>query len=313
MHTEDIRTVVIAGAGTMGHSIAQVFATGGYSVVLTDSSEDALRRAEKTIKSNLETLAEYGEQNSDIDEIMNNMVFTIDSENAFSQGDFLLEAVYEEAEVKREVFRQMDRWAPPHAILASNTSFLNIFEIVETERPGRVLIAHWYAPAHIMPLVEVVRGPDTEDECCEVVMELLRKVGKRPVFIPVFIEGFIVNRFQAAIRGVIEEFLSAGICSPEEIDLAVRAGLAVRMPVLGVLQKLDFVGLDLVERIQKNKGVECPFISEKVRRGDLGIKSGKGIYDYSSKTPEEVLRLRDRYCLEVIALMDRLDLWKGID
>ncbi|MBE0557156.1 MAG: 3-hydroxyacyl-CoA dehydrogenase family protein, partial [Proteobacteria bacterium] len=246
----DIRNVTIVGAGTMGHSLALSFAQAGYRVLLHDLNDEILIKAKRLIAANLRTLTEAGlldagEQSPALDRIRVTASIVEAAENA----DFVIEAVSEDAAVKKAIFRTLDEVCPPGAILASNTSYLDIFQFVETGRPDKVLITHWFAPPHIVPLVEIVRGPRTSGETVDRVRTLLIALGKQPIVISKFLPGFIANRLQSAMTNEALFLLDNGYATPDEIDIAVKSGFGLRIPVLGAVKRMDYGGLDLAQKI----------------------------------------------------------------
>ena len=165
MPTTKIKNVAVIGAGTMGHSLAQAFAQGGCNVWLSDVREEILNKAKSLISSNLKTLAELDMLNrKEPAAVLGRIQTTTRIETAAEKAEFVIEAIIEDPAAKKEMFAALDRICPPQAILASNTSYLDIFKFVETGRPDKVLITHWFAPPHLVPLVEVVKGPRTSPE-----------------------------------------------------------------------------------------------------------------------------------------------------
>jgi 3-hydroxyacyl-CoA dehydrogenase len=303
----EVKRAVVVGAGTMGHSIAQVFAQNGIETGLVDVREEPLERAMRLIRFNLETLADYGSVNrEEIPAILGRITPSTDLARAAEEADFAIEAVVELPEVKKAVFQQFERVCPDGAILASNTSSLDVFSIVgEIHRPERLLITHWFAPPHIIPLVEVVPGPQTSPEAMDIAVGLMHRLGKKTVVLKQFVPSFIVNRIQQMIFFGVLEIMKNGWASPEDIDLAVKASLGVRLPVVGAVQTLDFTGLDLVDIMLKNAlGQAPPFIADPVAKGHLGVKSSKGLYDYGGRSEEEILRKRDK---RYLAVLDQLE------
>lgn len=296
-----IRTVTIIGAGTMGHSLAQVFAQGGYSVRLHDVREEILARARELIASNLQTLVETGSlEEGQQAAVLNRIETTTKIEAAVRDTDFVIEAIVEDEKAKKELFRTLDAICPPHAILASNTSYMDIFKFVETGRPDKLLITHWFAPPHIVPLVEVVRGPGTSRQTVDRVKRLLIRVGKRPIVISRFLPGFIANRLQSAMTHEVLHLLDNGYATPEEIDLAARAGFGLRIPILGLVKRMDYAGLDLTQKVIGNATYQIPpqrtrskAVDERVARGRLGVKSGGGFYEYGGRSTEAIMKERD--------------------
>jgi len=297
----EIRNVAIIGAGTMGHSLAQVFAQGGYDVWLNDVTDEILGRARKLIASNLDTLIELGiVEKIRKEPILNRIHNTAKLEEAGEKADFVIEAIIEDQAAKKEIFSRLDKICPPGAILASNTSFLDIFRFVETKRPDKVLITHWFAPPHIVPLVEIVKGPQTSQETVDAAKALMIKIGKKPIVITKFLPGFIANRLQAALGGEVFNLLDQGYASAEEIDVATKASFGLRMPILGTVKYLDFAGLDLIQKIRSNQAYKTPprdtrsrTVDQLVSEGKLGVKTGSGYYQYGGRSTEEIMKERD--------------------
>jgi len=307
-----IKRIVVVGAGTMGHALAQTFAQGGYPVALVDVKGEILDRAMSLIASNLRTLEDLKlldrRKGSEIIERIHPLTSL---EEGARDADLAIEAISEEPGAKAELFGRLERLCPPRTILASNTSYLNVFEFKTLKRLKKIIITHWYAPPHIIPLVEVVKGPRTSRETVETMKNLLVKLGKKPVVVDRFIPGFIVNRLQRALAREIFHLLDNGYATAEDIDTAVKASLGVRIPILGVVQRYDFAGIDLAYQFMENPSIHLVSedkISETVRRlvdrGFLGVKSGKGFYDYPGQTLEEIMRDRD---IKLIKLKNYLE------
>ncbi|MCD6570632.1 MAG: 3-hydroxyacyl-CoA dehydrogenase family protein [Deltaproteobacteria bacterium] len=308
MDSRDVKSVVIVGAGTMGHSIAQVFAQAGIDVGLVDINKGALERALRLIKSNLKTLADFGRISSvEIPKILERIHPSTDLAVAAQETDFALEAVVEVPDVKREVFRQLDELCSKDTILASNTSTLDVFSIADIRQPSRLVVSHWFAPPYIIPLVEVVPGPKTSSEVITFTANLMERLGKRPVIMKRFVPSFIVNRIQQAIIITVMEMLENGWATPEDIDLAVKTSLGVRLPIVGAVQTLDFTGLDLIYDIQNSVGMAVGLIKERVEQGHLGVKTSKGIYDYGGRSEEEILQKRDELYLKMLNYLEDIN------
>jgi len=302
-----IRNVTIVGAGTMGHSLAQVFAQAGYKVWLHDIQEEILARAKNLIASNLQTLVEMGLlAKNQIPPILERIHPTTRMEEAGGNADFVIEAVIEDAAAKKEVFKSLDRVCPPGAILASNTSYMDIFQFVETKRPAQVLITHWFAPPHIVPLVEIVRGPETSQQSVDIAKTLVLNAGKKPILLSKFLPGFIANRLQSALGNEVLFLLDNGYASAEDIDMATKASFGLRMPVLGLVKRMDFTGLDLTQKILSNATYKIPpqqvrskTVDALVARGKLGVKTGGGYYEYGGRSTEEIMKERDRKLIQL--------------
>jgi len=171
---------------------------------------------------------------------------------------------------------------------------------VETGRPEKVLITHWFAPPHIVPLVEIVRGPKTSQETVDTVKASLLKLGKKPIVITKFLPGFIGNRLQSALGNEVLHLLDNGYATPEDIDIATKASFALRMPILGLVKRMDFTGLDLSQKIISNATYKVPpqrtkskSVDRLVEQGKLGVKTGSGFYEYGGRSTEEIMKERD--------------------
>jgi len=297
----EILNVTVVGAGTMGHSLAQAFAQGGFNVWLNDVQEAILSKARSLIASNLMTLVELGVlPKNQQTPIFNRIQTTTNIEEAGKEADLVVEAIIEDAGAKKEMFRTLDKICPLQAILASNTSYMDIFKFVETKRPEKVLITHWFAPPHIIPLVEIVCGPKTAPETVDVVKALLVKLGKKPIVLSRFLPGFIANRLQSALGNEVLFLLDNGYATPEDIDEATKASFGLRIPILGLVKRMDFTGLNLTQKIISNRLYEPPqpqgkskTVDRLMAQGKMGVKSGSGFYDYGGRSTEEIMKERD--------------------
>lgn len=271
MDYNDVKRAVVVGAGVMGHSIAHVFAQAGIEVNLVELDEAVLEHAMDLMKTNLETLAEFKKiSGDDIPGILARIHPSTDLAGGADGVDFAVETVAEVPDVKREVFSRLDQFCPGDTVIASNTSSLDIFSIAQITRPERLVVAHWFAPPHIIPLVEVAPGPETSQEVVEFTANLMKGLGKKTVIMREFVPSFIVNRIQHSISQAVWEMLEKGWATPEEIDLAIKLSLGIRLPIVGVVQTNDFTGLDLIYDIMKGRGGVSPLVEEKVKQGHLG-------------------------------------------
>lgn len=313
MDPQEVKRVAVVGAGTMGHSIAQVFAQTGIDVNLADVREEVLTHSLHLVRGNLKTLVEYGKVDSkDVPSILSRIHVTTDIAVAVRDVDFALEAVVEIPEVKKKLFTQLEEFCPKRAVLASNTSGLEIFKIIEVKDPSRTVVAHWFAPPHIIPLVEVVPGPQTSPETLQFTVGLMTRIGKKPIVMRQFVQRFIVNRIQNAIAFTALEMIANGWAKAEDVDLAVKSSIGIRMPIIGVLQSLDFTGLGLVNDINKSLGLKIPIIEEAVKEGHLGASTSKGIYDYGGRTEEEILRKRDTLFLKMLDHLENIGAFQPV-
>jgi len=313
MDHNNVKRAVVVGAGVMGHSMAHVFAQAGIEVNLVDLNEKVLQHAMDLMKGNLETLAEFKKISGyDIPGILARIQPTTDLAGGAEGVDFAVEAVAEVPDVKREVFSQLDQFCPGNTVIASNTSSLNIFRIEQITRPERLVVAHWFAPPHIIPLVEVVPGPKTSQEVVEFTANLMKRLGKKTVIMKEFVPSFIVNRIQHSVSRAVWEMLEKGWATPEEIDLAIKLSLGIRLPIVGVVQTTDFTGLDLIYDIMKGEGRVSPLVEEKVKQGHLGVKTSKGVYDYGERSEAEILKKRDRLYLKLLDYLEGIKAFEPV-
>jgi 3-hydroxybutyryl-CoA dehydrogenase len=303
----DIKKVGIFGAGTMGPGLAQVFASAGFQVALWSRTEATLCKARSVIQANLATFAERGMvARESIPEILGRISPTTAVAEAAEGAHLILETIVENADAKRALFEQLDALCSDEVVFTSDTSYLDIFELIPGGRLSRAAITHWFAPPQVIPLVEVVRGAQTGDATVDLLVGLIKQVGHVPIVMEKFVPGFCINRL---LRGIGREafyLLDNGYITPEQLDVAVKASIVPRAMVVGVVQRYDFTGLDLAYNNLQNKAfVDAPVddhpsgLAERVERGELGAKSGKGFFDYGERTLEEVLHERDAAMLDV--------------
>jgi 3-hydroxybutyryl-CoA dehydrogenase len=308
-HREDdvMREVAVIGAGTMGHAIALVFAIGGHRVRLTDTNKVTLSRAPALMSTALETLAEGGEVSPEQQSGLGQSVRLCDTlDEAVGGADLVIEAIIETEDAKRDLYAQLDVLMGADAILASNTSQLDIFPLVPEALKARTLIAHWYTPPYLVDLIDVVGGPGTDPAAIESVRATLAAMGKAPLVFGKFVPGYIANRIQAAIAAEVYSLLDAGLVTPEEVDLSVVHGLALRLPVIAVLAKADFTGLPLVNMVLTNGSYTPPppptrseTLETLLAQGRTGVMAGKGFFDWGDAGPEALFRERDRRLLKL--------------
>ncbi len=307
MHTS-LRVAVI-GAGTMGHGIAQVFAQAGLQVTLTDSDAGVLGKAIQRIQANLETSAGYGTDGKEnATAVTGRVTLTPDLVEAVSQADYVAEAVFEVLDVKRDVLRQLEEHCPEHAIIASTTSSYCVRDMaVALKRPARFLAIHFWNPPYVIPVVEVMPGEHTSTEAVDTTVTLLKSAGKFPALVRKDTAGFIGNRLQHALRREAIAIVAEGMASPEDVDLVTRLSFGLRLPVVGPLETVDLGGLDLTVAIQSHllaeldrSAVPSQLILDKVRRGELGAKAGRGFYDWPPGRMEEVIRRRDEALMDMV-------------
>lgn len=262
MKLDEIRKVTVLGCGTMGPGIAQTFAQHGYPVIVWSKVPEEHERAVKVVKTSLGTFVQHGMlRQAEIEQVLKRLTFTTDLETAVSDADLVFECIVENLEIKGDLFRQLDACCKDDALIASNTSFLDIFKVTPERRQSRTVIAHWFAPPQIIPLVEVVRGPGSSEDTVDTTVEFIRRVGKTPIVMQKFVPGFAINRMLRILGRETFFLLDNGYITADQLDLAVKASLAPRMMVLGLVQRYDFTGLDLSARNLENPDfLEPPLI-----------------------------------------------------
>ena len=316
MKLEEIKKIAVLGAGTMGPGIAQRYAMSGRPVNLYDISEQALEKAKTMLRTNLDTFVEEELLTAaEADAVMERIRLTANLEEALEGVQYVQETVAEKPAIKTSVFAQIDQILPPEAIVVSNTSSLNPFELIPEGRAANFAAAHWFAPPHIIPLVEVAKGPKTSEETMDTVIALLKACGKSPVRMEKFVPGYIINRIQILLNTEVFYLLGNGVCTPEQLDIAVKASLMPRGMVLGLVQRYDFTGLDISANNITNASYQMPETSkhpavlfDHVDKGELGVKTGKGFFDYAGRSSAEVCKERDKRLFRVLkAVGDLID------
>lgn len=286
---QTIHRVAVLGAGTMGNGIAQVCAMAGYTVALHDPQPEVMERAMNTIRTNLDKGVERGKISLDVAELaLHSLRKAPELASAAADADLVIEAVPERMELKTSIFSELDRIAPPHAILGTNTSSLSVSRIAEaTGRPERVIGLHFFNPVHIMKLLEVVRGGRTSQETVDAALAFARRIGKEPIVVT-DTPGFASSRLGVVLGLEAMRMVEQGVAGPQDIDRAMELGYNHPM---GPLRLTDLVGLDvrlgIAEYLHGELGGEQYRPPELLRRmvaeGKLGKKSGQGFYDWTAE------------------------------
>jgi 3-hydroxybutyryl-CoA dehydrogenase len=284
---ENVKKILVVGSGAMGSQIGMVCSLAGYEVIIHDIDEGMLEKAREQLGKRMSRNVEKGRmEQEEVDAAFDRMSFTTELENAASEADLVIEAAVEKLDIKREIFAKLDEVAPEHAILATNSSTIVSSQVADaTNRPDRVCNMHFFNPALVMKCVEVVRNPKTSDATVETTVELTRRIGKAPVVLNKEIPGFVANRILNAVRDEAISLYENGIASVEGIDTACKTALGYPM---GPFELMDLTGIDIgyyvkMARYEESgdpKDKPSKSVVEKVEKGELGRKSGKGWYEY---------------------------------
>lgn len=290
MKVEDVKNICIVGAGNMGHQISLHCALHGYKTKCTDVLPAMLEKADKFVNNYLPGRVEKGKLTKEqAESVRANISFTENLKEACKDADFVIEAATENLEIKRNLFADLDAFCPAHTILATNSSFLVSSLVADaTKRPDKVLNAHFFNPALVMKLVEVVKGPHVSPETADITMALCQKLDKVPVLVNKEVDGFLLNRILRAVADEAFWMLEMGVATAEDIDKACVYGAGYPM---GPFRMMDLAGIDLNYNIAMNNfrntgdltKLPSPKLVEHYVKGEYGEKTGKGWYDYSKK------------------------------
>ena len=305
----EIRKIGVIGAGLMGHGIAQVFAIRGYSVSIYDAQPEALRSVHERVRKNLDVFLKLEKvTQSQIDGCIGNIELCDRLASVCENSDFIIEAIEENLSSKVKIFKEVEHYTDSSVIISSNTSAISITELSQQlTHKGRFLGTHFWNPPHIIPCVEVIRGKHTGDRTFDAILALMKAVGKKPVKVLKDVPGFLGNRLQHAMWREAVSLVEKGIASPEDVDNVVKYGFGLRLPFLGPLETADLAGLDLSYEVHKYL---FPFLQDSsepsremknmIEEGHLGVKTGKGFYEWPQEKINSVISARDRVLLEII-------------
>ena len=305
----NIENVAVIGTGMMGPGIAAVVALAGFDVTLIgrrpDRVADGVNKAQavmdQLLTSDLTTASAVAHAKLALRG-------TTDLDAAVQGVQLVIEAISENLELKQQMFQRLDRLTPPEVILATNTSGLSVTKIaaLATHRE-RIATTHFWMPAHLVPLVEVVMNPDTSEQTAQTLLEFLRRCGKKPALVRKDLPGQLANRI---LQGMIREatnLVQEGVATPEDVDNAIKNGLGIRLPVWGRIEHIDAVGLDLCLNVQNsvlptlnNEPHAVQLFADKVKQGDLGVKTGKGFYDWNTRSIDDLKQLRDDFIIQTL-------------
>lgn len=303
-----IKKIGVIGSGTMGHSIAETFALSGYEVNLYDVNEEALEKAKKQMRQELELFVEEGViVEEEIEQTLQRIRTYTSLKEAVEDRDFVIEAAPEKMELKQNLFKQMDEMCPASTIFASNTSSLplaGMMEKVTPERKTKMMVNHWYNPGHIMPIVELSFFGNMPKETYDEVEGMYQKAKKQTVKVLKDVPGLVANRIQQGVAREVFSIIEQGIAEPEDIDKALMFGPAFRYATTGQLEVADFGGLDIwctvgdnLLAVMDNRQSANPLLHKKVEAGKLGIKSGEGFFKYET---EEIPKVQKNFMKKLI-------------
>ena len=307
MNASALSHVVIAGAGTMGASLAQIFAQAGIQVTLWNRSQAGLDRAAALIRSNQSALVAAGRLSADDSNDLMERIVPTTEDACFPTASFLLESIAEDLTLKQDFFRRISTLVPVDCILTTNTSGLSISAIGSTvAEPGRFCGMHWINPPHLVPLVEVIQGTDTGDGTMDFVYALAQRLRKKPIRAK-DLPGFIMNRLQLALLREALALVDSGAATAEDVDAAVKYGLGLRYACVGPFETMDLGGVDIFCRIASylladldNRKDTPPLLQTLTEQGACGVKSGHGFYDYSGEKAAAALENRDQKFIRVL-------------
>ena len=309
MSKYEFQTAAVIGTGMMGPGIAGTLALGGVRATILSRTEEGAIKGLDSARRQIRLLEENGLADP---AGASRALELLDSTSAFddtiARVDLVIESAPENMEFKQKLFAHLDSISKPEAVLTSNTSGLSITAIASLcRRPERVLTTHFWNPPHLMPLVEIVKGEKTSAEAALAIRDLLQHCGKVPVIVKKDRPGQLGNRLQMALVREAVNIVAEGIADVEDVDLAAKSGFGLRLPVYGIFEHADIVGLDMglsivdyVSQDLYNEPQAPDLYRKKVADGDLGVKTGKGFYDWSVKNADAVRARRDRFVLEFL-------------
>lgn len=294
-----IKNITVLGAGTMGHGIAETFAMFGYPVNLYEVNESLRNKVKDIIRTELDFIALHGLiKISDIDKILSNITLYDNLKKAVENADYVIEATPEIIELKQNLFKEIDEYCKKETIFASNTSSLALNEMmkaVSEDRKLRMMVCHWYNPAHLMPVAELSCFGNMPEEIYKEVEELYNKAGKQTVKVLKDVPGLVANRIQQGIAREVFSLIEMGVAEPADIDKALKFGPAFRYATAGQLEVADMGGLDIwctvgdnLLSVMDNRKEANPILRQKVEENKLGLKSGEGFFGYPQEKVNEI-------------------------
>lgn len=299
----------VIGTGMMGPGIAVTLAVGGLRTALVSRKAETAVQGLQKARQQLEVLEREQLIPPRLAQRARQCLWATDQlELAARTAQFIVESIPEDMPLKQQLFGYLDAATAPDAILASNTSGLSISQIASVcHHPERVLTTHFWNPPHLMPLVEIVRGEQTSESIAEETRQLLEACGKQPIMVQKDRPGQLGNRLQMALVREAVHIVQEGIATAEDVDLAIKMGFGLRLPVYGVLEHMDVVGIDLgfrvVDYVAKdlnNEPAAPRLMRSKLEAGELGVKTGKGFYDWTQRDAQRLIQVRDQFLIDFL-------------
>ena len=308
MEVSAIKQIGVVGAGTMGTGVVQLFAQSGFEVFWYNRSTARIKTSLEQLRTSQETLVRYGGLGREEADAALERIKPVEDLADLAHVDFVSESIAEDLAVKQELFARLDRICSEQALLTTDTTGLSISRIAEgISRPGRFSGFHFFNPAHLVPVVEIIRGARTVETTCQVLAQLAGQIGKYPVLVQKDISGFVASRLQLAVIREALHLVEEGVASVADVDAAIKHGLGLRWALLGPLEIADLGGLDVFNTVAGYLNRELcdakeasKMLSDLVAAGNLGTKSGSGFYDYPEGRAQQIVEERDRKLLKLL-------------
>lgn len=304
------KNIVIAGAGLMGASIAQIFPQHGYRTTIYSHKDSSFKRAREIIANCQSTLVDNNVLTAqESQKIQENIIYTTDL-NCFKDADLVIEAISEVFDIKVEFFKKITKILPENSIIATNTSAISINDLGEhIENPERFCGTHWLNPPHIIPLVEITKGKKTKEWVTNGLVKLLNDIGKEAVILKKDIKGFLSNRLQFALLREASYLVESGVATPEDIDRTLKYGNGIRYSCSGPFKIVDLGGVQVFNNVAKylfpvlsKEDTKSDLLMDMVKKGLNGISTEKGFYEYTKQSALEEEKERDRKMINILRI-----------
>lgn len=308
-----MKNIAVIGAGVMGHGAAQLFAQVGYKVRIQARRESSLEQARELIINSLQIMVEKEMlTQKDMEQTLANITYTTELLEAIQDADFVLESIPENLELKLDTYEIIESVVSEKTIIASNTSTFPLKDLTKrAKHPERFIITHYFNPPQIVPVVEIARFEKTDEKVVQITYDLMKEIGKSPVVLKKEITGFIVNRVQVAFLRECFNLIEQGVCTAEDIDIAVKGSMGFKWAFCGPMESQDLAGLQTTQAMVHNIEQELTntrevpgFLKEMVANEELGIRSNKGFYEYDDNGAKEI-HTRDDNFLDLLKLMQQ--------